>query len=207
MHHSVLRALTPTARRLASTASTSVVFPVERVPVLEEIFEAPVLRTGDMRAETLAEVRGFVPPVLRSQIEASLTSEFGQPILETPWEKYRDPATSWEQAARLVHFTMAVYSNVVKDRKVLEMAAANTEWVEAECQRLYDEIRTGDYSRWESADSLLGEQWAAKLSPAQLLAVKPSLQIISRNASLHPKIKQEVMHEICKIVHSTVPAE
>src|SRR5690349_5873065 len=46
--------------RSLSTAAPSqarVSFPIDRIPLLEELFEVPVLRTSEMRAESLAEVK------------------------------------------------------------------------------------------------------------------------------------------------------
>jgi len=195
-------------RALASSAIgskiKSVSFPVERIPFLEELFEAPVLRTKEMRAESIAELKGFIPPVLPSQIETSLTAEFSQPILQTDWTAFRDPLDSWEQAARLLHQTLAIYSNVMGKRDWKEAAKMNEAWIKEECEKLEQEIREGDYSRWESIDSIIGAELLAKLSLAQLEAVRPAALLLGRNPHLHPKVKHEIMQEICDVVTSTI---
>lgn len=182
----------------------SVSYPVERIPLLEELFEAPVLRTKEMRAESIAELKGFIPPVLPSQIETSLTAEFGHPILQTDWTAFKDPLDSWEQAARLLHRTLAIYSNVLTKRDWKEAAQINEAWIREECEKLTKEIREGDYSRWESIDSIVGAELLAKLSPAQLEAVRPAALLLGRNPHLHPKLKHEIMQEICDVVASTI---
>jgi len=196
--------------RSLSTASvtSSVIFPAERMPLLEEILEPPVLRISEMRAETVAEVKGFVPPVLPSQIEASLCTEFGHTILESNWDRYEDPTTSYEQAARLIHHTLAIYSNVGKAERqsgteVQQIAKMNQEWVRKECELLVEEIKTVNYDRWELAELLAGEQFA-KMTAAQKAAVRPAIAIISKNAWLHPRTKGEVVQDICRIVTSTI---
>lgn len=197
-------------RFLSSVAPSQarVSFPVERMPLLEELLEVPVLRTGEMRAESLAEVKGFVPPVLPDQIETCLSAEFDRSILETDWNRYEDVTNSHEQAARLLHYTLAIYSNVGKSavqkpEEIKALASGNQEWIKTECQLMLKEIQDGDYSRWEAAEKLLGEMHG-KLSEAQRKAVMPALAIIAKNAWLHPKTKAQVLAEICRVVSATV---
>lgn len=194
-------------RRFASLSLKSrVSFPADRIPVLEELFEPPVLKTSEMEADALNATKGYVPPVLLSHIEASLTSEFDRPILETQWEKYEDPTKSEEQAARLIHHTMAVYSGVARmaTPELAKLAKLNEAWIREECDALLEEIRTGDYARWANADALLGPEWSGKLTPTQLQSVKTALVILGKNANMHPKVKQQVADEICKVVSATI---
>lgn len=182
--------------------SVRVTFPTDRIPLLEELFETPVLRTGEMNAEGLAQVKGYVPPVLSSQIEASLCHEFDRSILETDWTRWEDPLTSYEQAARLIHHTLAIYSNQregkMKPDEWAAVADANAEWIRSECDALLAEIQSGDYSRWTQ---LLDN---VKLTPAQREAVQPAAEILGQNPWLHPRTKGEVLQEICRIVTSTI---
>lgn len=178
------------------------------MPLLEELFEVPVLRTGEMRAESLAEVKGFVPPVLPDQIETCLSTEFDRPILETDWRKFEDVTDSYEQAARLLHYTLAIYSNVGKSaiqrpEEIKALASNNQEWIKSECQLMFKEIQAGDYSRWEAAENLLGDIHG-KLSESQRKAGMPALAIIAKNGWLHPKTKNQVVSEICRVVLATV---
>lgn len=193
----------PLLRRWFASAPSKIV--ADRIPVLEELFEVPVLRTKDMRAESISEVKGFVPPVLTSQIEASLLEEFKQPILETDWNQYENPLDSWEQAARLIHYTLAIYSNVGgENRDLAATCAQNQAWIRQECSKLYEEIKTGDYTRWESLDSMIGVETKSKLTSAQLDAVRPAVALLGRNPHLHPKVKQEVIREICSVIMATI---
>lgn len=179
------------------------------MPLLEELVEAPVLRTEELSAEQQAELKGFTPPLLLSQVEASLTHEFGQPILETDWSQYEDPTTSYEQAARLLHHTLAIYSNVARQEGesgnewVKKLADSNNEWVRKECELLMEEIQSGDYSRWELVDELAGPA-ISSLTAKQQQVVRPAIAIISKNAWLHPRSKTQVVDELCRVVSNTV---
>ncbi len=202
-----VRQFTTTVARGKSVPQPKVsnIFPAERIPVLEELFEAPVLMSKEMRAEDLAEVKGFVPPVLKSQIEASLRKEFNRPILATDWNRYEDPLTSHEQAARLIHHTLAIYSNVgrtvpMSPEAVADLANMNEEWIREECKLLLNEIETGSYERWESVESFI----SVELTDAQMDAVKPAIAIIGKNAWIHPRTKREVIQGIINVVTSTI---
>lgn len=163
-----------------------------------------------MTAEQVSELKGYVPPVLKQQIETALTAEFGRPIMATDWSQYKDPTTSYEQAARLIHQTLAIYSNIGRTRKwslrekPLERAALNDAWVKEECQKMLKEIQEGNADRWESLESLIGPEWIAKLSEKQLEAVRMAVAVIGKNPALHPKTKSEVVCEICKVVYNTI---
>ena len=180
------------------------------MPVLEELFEATVLKTDEMSAEQISELKGYVPPVLKHQIEAALTAEFGRPIMATDWSQYKDPTTSYEQAARLIHQTLAIYSNIGRTRKWslrekhMERAALNEAWIKEECEKMLKEIKEGNADRWECLESLIGPEWTAKLSAKQMEAVRMAVAVIGKNPALHPKTKAEVVAEICKVVHNTM---
>jgi hypothetical protein len=209
----LVRSLRIGIRRLSTPsaslqAGTRVTFPSERIPFLEEFIEPPVLRTDEMRAEEAAELKGYVPPLLMSQVEASLTSEFKQPILSTDWSRFEDPTSSHEQAARLLHYTLAIYGNVGRSgnqssQDIAKQAELNDSWVREECEKLLAEIKTGDYSRWEKVEELAGEAYS-QLTTKQQQAVRPAIALLGNNAWLHPRVKKQVIEEICRIVSATL---
>lgn len=77
-------------------------------------------------------------------------------------------------------------------------------WVKRECDQLLRELETGDTSRWEAAEYLVGRRRWAKLTAAQRDALLPAINMVGRNAHLHPANKRRLLNTIIEIVIKTV---
>lgn len=156
--------------------------------MLEELCELPVMSTASLNAEQLSQVKGVTPPLTSHQVEASLSHEFNRHIVATDWSEYTDLRSSWQQAARLLHRTLA---------SMPEMEDAS-EWLKEEATLLEREIQTGDYGRWVN---LLDNR---ELTEEQRQAAGPAARLLARNPHLHPTIKQQVMDKILSILTTTI---
>jgi len=187
-------------RRLFTTA----VFRGGRTPLAEELVEPVVLKAGSLNAELLNTVKDYVPPMLSAHLESSLSDEFGRRIVRTDWSHFQDPLieAQKEQAARLLEMTLSSLQLALKTIPSKDLSKLRSEWVERECQRLWNEIQTGETARWEDP-ALLIRGWD-KLSDACKNHVLPAISILAKNPNLHPRAKRLVLREIVTVINATI---
>ena len=186
---------------------TRTVFP-ERIPLLEELLEPPVLKTHGMDQDAVVSLKDYVPPVLLSQMEASLSAEFRRHIVKTDWRRYEDPMeySEYEQAARMLELTISTIKGTCskfQGHPPANYGTDNEEWLRRECDRMLQEIRTGDTSRWDQVEVMVGKQWDF-LSPLQREAVQPAAILLANNPHLHPSVKTRVLREIISVISKTI---
>lgn len=211
------------------------------MPLLEELFEAPVLRKDNLDHDTAAHLKNYRPPALMAQVEASLSSEFGRHLVRTSWAAYDDPLVQneHEQAARLIGYTLATMGRAVgttggpapliskreqggaggdgtdseastgkgageRGTKTRATGARAEAWIERECDQLLRELETGDTSRWETAEYLVGRRRWTKLTSTQRDALLPAINMVGRNAHLHPANKRRLLNSIVEIITKTI---
>lgn len=177
------------------------------MPILEEFLEAPILKNKELTHDTMSLLKNYVPPLLLSQVEASLSHEFGRHVRKTDWKEYADPfvEAEHEQAARLIEYTMATMKNAcasIGTRHLIETVARNNDtWVKAECDRLLEELCTGNTDRWESPSKLIGKN---QLGEEQQKALAPSIMLVANNPYLHPAVKRRILASIKDILVKTI---
>lgn len=181
----------------------------ERIPLLEELFEPPVLKTRGMDQDALATLNNYVPPVLFRHLEASLSAEFRRHIVKTDWSCYEDPVkhSEYEQAARMLQLTLTTIKGTCSKHAGTppeDYGVWNETWLRRECDRMLQEIRTGDTSRWDQVALMVGKRWDG-LSPAQKEAVQPAATTLANNPHLHPSVKSRVLGEIVNVITKTIP--
>ena len=177
------------------------------MPILEELLEAPILKNKELNHDTASFLKNYVPPLLLNQIEASLSHEFGRHIRKTDWSEYADPfvEAEHEQAARLIGYTMATMKNacasIGTQHPIETVARKNDAWVKMECDRLLEELCTGNTDRWESPSKLTGK---TKLGETQQKALTPSIVLVANNPYLHPAVKRRILASIKDIIVKTI---
>lgn len=184
------------------------VFP-ERTPVLEELFEAPVLKSSGMDQDTTAILKNYTPPALLRQVEAVLCAEFTRVIQKTDWSEYEDPilVAEQERAANLLHLTLTTVkgsaTRCLEGTPDEDFGAKNTRWLQRECALAEDEIRTGDVSRWEDPAMLVGKQRWAALSEQQKELLKKPVAKMASNPNYHPNVKRRILCEMVDVIQKT----
>jgi len=177
------------------------------MPILEELLEAPVLKSKELNHDTASFLKNYVPPLLLNQIEASLSHELGRHIRRTDWKEFTDPFVDaeYEQAARLLEYTMATMKSAcasIGARHPTEtVAKSNDTLIKAECDRLLEELCTGNTDRWELPSKLIGK---APLEEEQQKAIAPSIMLVANNPYLHPVIKRRVLASIKDVIMKTI---
>lgn len=187
----------------------------KRIPLAEELLEPVVILAKQMRADQQSDLKGFHPiPLLHRHLTGSLEAELGRPphgrrTVATDWTAYQeedDAADSWEQAARLIHLTLASVPRGKAPMRSPETerksrfpptgyGKAENVWVREESERLWKEISQGDYkSRWMRTNS-------NSLNDAD--ALNDAGALLSANPQLHPFIKDWIMEQIAIIVNAT----
>lgn len=187
------------------------VFPVKRMPAPEELLEVPVLDTATVDHDTHANLKGFIPPVLYHQLEASLSTKFNEHIVKTDWTLYYDPlqAAEEEQAARLLQFTLMSLREMspgplVSSEQRIAFRTKLDLWLRNESQILSEEMRSGDTTRWREPEQLIGEKAWKEWSEARKGAIKSALNQVVSNPQLHPRVKQKILAGIVEIIEKTI---
>lgn len=187
------------------------IFPCTRMPLLEELFELPVLRQGELDHDTSVALKNYTPPTLLHQIEASLSNEFKRHITKTNWSDYKDPIEEfqYEQAARLLHYTLASVRRACAKYPTApspppkNISSNNIKWLRQECDLLLVEIRTGKTDRWEDARKLIGPKWRT-FGEERQNALLPAILLVSNNPYMHPFTKRRILEEITNVIIKTV---
>lgn len=185
-----------------------------RVPLLEELFEPPVLKRDEMSQDAVSILKGYTPPALAAQVEAALSAEFNRHIVKTDWRTYADPmeTSQHEQAARLLDLTLTTIRRsapkypppaspppTVGDR--------NERWLRNQCALLLHELQTGDTQRWVQPEHWIGRvRWDA-LGKRQRALLAPAVALLGRNPHFHPDVKRRLLEEIIDVIDKTVPRE
>lgn len=202
--------LVPASRR----ALGAYAFAGTRVPLLEELFEPPVLKRDEMSQDAVSILKGYTPPALAAQVEAALSAEFNRHIVKTDWQAYTDPikASQYEQAARLLELTLAtIRRSAPKYQPPASppptLGDRNERWLRNQCSLLLHDIQTGDTRRWVRPEHWIGRaRWDA-LSERQRTLLAPTVALLGRNPHFHPNVKRRLLEEIIELVDKTVTRE
>lgn len=194
-----------TARRFLGGTS---VFP-ERVPILEELFEVPVLKGNGMDQDTAAILKNYTPPALVRQMETALCAEFTRVIQKTDWSEYENPILMAEQerAASLLHLTLTTVkgsaTRCLDGTPKEDFGSKNSRWLQRECAMAEDEIRTGDSTRWEDPASLVGQEKWTVLSEQQKKLLSKPIATLASNPNFHPNVKHRILLEMVDVIQKT----
>jgi hypothetical protein len=179
------------------------------MPLLEELFEAPILKQDELDHEVATLLKNYVPPTLLPQLEASLSAELGRHIVKTDWDAYRDPLkdAQYEQIARMLQYTLATIRRATgksgMEKPPASTGSASLKWLQQECDLLVQEMETGNTKRWEEARKLVGPKWR-RMSKSQRDALTPSVMLLAKNAYMHPIVKRRILDQISAVIIATI---
>lgn len=156
----------------------------------------------------------------------------GGSIRQTDWSEYSDPLCDQSNITRFLHFTLSIYSNRI-DRGVLgplppplprngrnhkkelqrennmklqaEAARQNHEFLKQECERLGIELVNGERTRWKNFMAHLAspEGGSSNLKELHVKTLKSAIEALSKNPSMHPNVKGEVLGNMVSTLKSS----
>lgn len=153
---------------------------------LEDLLKEPVLTNeaeNSMTYEQRMEMKDFKLPADTYDIEQSFRSEFNESIKATNWKKYEPLNAAINAAGKLAYEKLLHH-------KVTTGQIMTLEEIEKECDLLYNEIQTGDYSRWMpevTSDEL------ANMDDSLQKIYKLAKLAIDSNPDIHPDIKRHYL--------------
>jgi hypothetical protein len=176
--------------------------------VAEELYDLPPLSDRIqpyLTKQLLNKLRSFSMPVLSRQMEASLSTEFGIYIMATPWSLFRPivPSVSLYEASKLIQERL-LYEDARRKRAISLPSGQLIERknhmipkkdIIAESDIVYNEIRTGEYSRYNDHSILLSSA-DIKSTPETFLILRHATHALSRNPSMHPVMKTDALRII-----------
>lgn len=159
---------------------------------LEQYLSEPALKKSamnDMTFEKRNRLREFKMPLHAKHIEEAFELEFRTKIKATDWTKYDADELRPEinMAGRLAHDK--IFHTHRKGAKIAQ------EEIQIECETLYREGNTGNYSRFIVADSPPDDAAADALLSGVLQIAKSALE---SNAWLHPDVRNDTFAVIRK---------
>jgi ribosomal protein L18 len=199
--------------------------------VLEDLFELPMMSSAfiaHLRREEVYGWKHFKMPVLPSQVEHSLSREFGTHIQTTPFSFYSPMKmkVSVYQANKLIQekifynvrqksLVMSNSNNKDLKKGTLEHANMSTQdeakkmqqEITRESSQMMKEILMGGYSRYHSSKQLLKKAVPAAVFSSDASktghvgkVLSHAALILGKNASLHPSMKSDSL----KMIHDII---
>lgn len=163
---------------------------LERSPIfLEELLKEPVLTNeaeNNMTYEQRTEMKAFKLPADTYDIEQSFKSEFNETIRAANWKEYEPLNASINAAGRLAYEKLLHH-------KITTGQAMSAEEIQKECDLLYEEMQTGDYSRWMPEATL---EEMSDIDESLQETYKLAKTSLDSNPDIHPDIKRHYLSVI-----------
>lgn len=188
-----------------------------KILTADSLLRRPLLDRATADPDTLQDLDAFPVPLLPKQLSESLRKEFNEPVTcATDWSLFPGVERSSEasrgdlyRAARLIHETLASQRNRSETptatgfrspvRQPVDPSKVR-EWILKECEALYEEIKSGNTERFESAESIIPAEYAQKMTAEQRELAEPALTALAKSAKLHPTVKSEIMGHVCSVI-------
>ena len=179
--------------RFSSIANQSLFHKIEnKKQFLEELIQEPVLTQSaenNMTYHERMEMKNFLPSTSFPQINDALQSEFHETIRTTDWSEYEPLDSAVNAAGNLAREYILNYK--IKNGKV-----PTSKEIETECDTLYKESQSGDYSRYLMIDTV--DELEGTIEDSLKDVYFMAKNALASNPYIHPIIKKQYLAIVAK---------